>query len=280
MVNLKGRTAVITGGGSGIGRGFARALAARGANVALIGRQYEQVRRAADELREKAGVLAEGYSADVSNADAVESVAEQIYGRFGSVHILANNAAVSTAGHAWETTLDDWRQVIDVNLMGAVHGLRSFIPRMIEAGEQGHIVNVSSMGGLLPVPMKAPYTAAKHAMIGMSKALRAEFSAAGVPIKVSVVCPGPVATDMVDAQLRRYDRDPRFSAESRAVLEQLKAQVDNGMSADTAGLLMVQAIERGQFWVFLNAGDYFQALDDQHAEIRASEHPPFGCIAR
>jgi NAD(P)-dependent dehydrogenase (short-subunit alcohol dehydrogenase family) len=269
VVTYEGRTAVITGGGSGIGRGFALALAQRGANIALLGRDRERVAAAARDIATRTGVQAESYEVDVAKPDAVERVAADVGRRFGNVHVVANNAGISTAGYAWETSLDDWHQVLGVNLLGGVNIVRSFLPRMLAAGEPGHITNVSSMGGLLPVPMKAPYTASKHALIGMAKALRDELASIGAAITVSVVCPGSVATDMIDAQLRRYANDPEFSAESRAVLEKLKAQVDQGMTADAAGIAMVEAIDRGQFWVFLNAGAYFGALEAQDAELLA-----------
>jgi len=269
---VNGRVAVVTGAGSGIGMGLARTLASEGATVVCADIDFAKATRTADELTTDFGSLAVAVEANVADADSVESLAAMTYARFGSTHIICNNAGVSAVGEAWDSPLTDWEYVIGVNLMGVVHGIRAFVPRMLAAGEPGHIVNTASMGGLIPVPLKAPYTAAKHAVVGLTKTLRAELASAGSLIGASVVCPGAVATAMLDTQIARYEHDPTISPAARKVLEDLKAGVDNGISPDQAGRIIVDGILADRFWIFPNAEPYFGIVTNEYQEMSASLH--------
>ena len=267
MESLRGKTGVVTGAGSGIGLGICRALARSGANVVVADIDAERAVAASDAITAEFGTDALAVPTDVAIPAAVEALADAAYQRFGAVHVLCNNAGVSTVGQVWSSPVSDWDFVLSVNLMGVVHGIRAFVPRMLAGAQVGHVVNTSSMGGLIPVLLKAPYTAAKHAVVGLSKTLREELHAVHAPIGVSVVCPGAVATNMIDAQLRRYaNADPLPPAE-RAVLDSLKATVDGGMSPDEAGQMIVEGVRAGQFWVFPNAGPYLPLLEDEFAEM-------------
>ena len=128
--------------------------------------------------------------------DAVERVAQRIVDRFGALHIAVNNAGIVNRGNSWELTLEEWHRVLDVNLWGVIHGVRSFVPRILQSSEEGHVVNISSMAAVLPLDRLGPYTVAKHGVLGLSDVLRAEFEAAGAPIGVSVVMPGRIRTAM------------------------------------------------------------------------------------
>jgi NAD(P)-dependent dehydrogenase (short-subunit alcohol dehydrogenase family) len=131
---------------------------------------------------------------DVGDADAVDDLARATIDRFGTVHVVCNNAGIIRAGRTWELPLDDWERVLRVNLLGVVHGVRSFVPRMLDAGEEGHVVNVASMAAVVPVPWIGPYNVAKHGVLALSETLQAELAAAGAPIGVTVVMPGRVRT--------------------------------------------------------------------------------------
>jgi NAD(P)-dependent dehydrogenase (short-subunit alcohol dehydrogenase family) len=266
MRDLEGRVAVVTGAGAGIGLGLAHALASAGANVAVADRDADRVAVAVATLRTRWDVGVLGVTTDVADAASVEALADAVYAQFGAVHVLCNNAGVSAVGYSWQA-LEDWRRVLSVNLMGTVHGLQSFVPRMLRGETAGHIVNISSMAGLIPVLLKAPYSASKHAIIGLSKTLREELNSIGAPIQVSVVCPGGVATRMVEEQIARYEGSTILPAAGRAVLGRLKATCESGISPEAAAELIVEAIRSGTFWVFPNAADFLPLVEREHAQL-------------
>ena len=173
-----GSCAVVTGAASGIGRALARAFGAEGMKVVLGDVNEPLLKEAADELTSK-GVECVALAVDVSDAAAVERLAEQAIDRFGSVGVVCNNAGVSTIGKQWEIGIDDWDWVIGVCLRGVVNGVRSFVPRMLAHAGPAHVVITASMGGLLTSPFLGPYAAAKHAVVGLSKGLRAELAGTG-----------------------------------------------------------------------------------------------------
>lgn len=199
-VELTGRVAVVTGAGSGIGKATARLLGRHGAVIHAADVDGDSARATADEIA-GGGQQATAHQVDVSDPDAVEGLAETVYAAEGAVHVLHNNAGIGHAGPIEETTLDDWQRVISVNLMGVVHGVHAFVPRMLRQGDPAHIVNTASMAGLLPYAQLVPYSTTKHAVVGLSQSLNAELSGRG--IRVSALCPGIINTRiMADAQMR------------------------------------------------------------------------------
>jgi NAD(P)-dependent dehydrogenase (short-subunit alcohol dehydrogenase family) len=189
------RIAVITGAASGIGLAIAEALGAAGALVAMSDLDAEALVEQVERLR-SAGIDAHAYPLDVRDADAALAIAQQIVARHGGLHIAVNNAGIVNRGVSWELPLEEWRRVLDVNLWGVIHGIRAFVPRILETGEEGHVVNVASMAAVLPHARLGPYTVAKHGVLGLSDVLRAELDQAGVPVGVSVVFPGMIRTGM------------------------------------------------------------------------------------
>ncbi|MFF3667499.1 SDR family NAD(P)-dependent oxidoreductase [Microtetraspora malaysiensis] len=181
------RTVVVTGGASGIGRALARELVARGAHVTVA--DVRNAEETAAELGCAHAVL------DVTDAGAVRDLFAAVRDEHGRLDYVFNNAGIAIGGYADEMTLDHWNAAIDVNLRGVVHGVHAAYPIMVRQGF-GHIVNTASLAGLTPAPLMAPYTASKHAVVGLSLALRAEAAARGV--RVSVVCPGFVDTPLLD----------------------------------------------------------------------------------
>lgn len=191
--SLAGRVAVITGGASGIGKGFAIELASRGCEVVIADRQMElaaQVVKEIDALGGK-GAAAE---LDVRDAARFVAVAKETAQRAGRIDYLFNNAGIGVGGEMDVYRREDWDDVIDVNLRGVAYGIHAVYPIMIKQGS-GHIVNTASMAGLCPAPAQGAYTATKHAVVGLSKALRLEAKRHGV--KVSVVCPGVIRTPIL-----------------------------------------------------------------------------------
>jgi NAD(P)-dependent dehydrogenase (short-subunit alcohol dehydrogenase family) len=133
---------------------------------------------------------------DVRDPDAVDAAAEAAVDRFGALHVAVNNAGIVNGGNSWELTLEDWHRVLDINLWGVIHGVRSFVPAILASGAPGHVVNVASMAAVLPRAGLGPYTVAKHGVLGLSDVLRAELEAIAAPVGVSVVMPGMIRTAM------------------------------------------------------------------------------------
>jgi NAD(P)-dependent dehydrogenase (short-subunit alcohol dehydrogenase family) len=182
-----GKIAVVTGAGSGIGRAVAQALAQHGAHVHCADIDGEAAAAVAAGL-----CNAQAHTLDVSDADAVRALADAVYERDGRVDLLFNNAGIGHAALMVDTELSDWRRVIDVNLMGVVHGVHAFLPRMLKQSTPSHIVNTASGAGLFPHPRMALYTAAKHAVVGLSTSLAAELE--NSKVRVTVLCPGIINT--------------------------------------------------------------------------------------
>lgn len=185
----------MTGAASGIGLAIAKALAAEGACVVMSDLDMDGVTEAASSVDEHRAAV-EAMQADVRDPDAVERVAQHAVARFGAIHIAVNNAGIVNRGNSWELSLDDWHRVMDVNLWGVIHGVRAFVPRILESGDEGHVVNVASMAAVHPQGRLGPYTVAKHGVLGLSDVLREELRAVDAPVGVSVVMPGKIRTGM------------------------------------------------------------------------------------
>jgi NAD(P)-dependent dehydrogenase (short-subunit alcohol dehydrogenase family) len=245
--DLGGRIAVVTGAASGIGRELALACAAEGAHVALAD---------VDEkgLAETARLLPPGCESiqarcDVTKAGDLEALAARTYERWGAAHLVFNNAGVAVAGPVWSAPLDEWKWVLDVNLMGVVHGIRAFVPRMLEAGAEGHVVNTASVAGLLSVPGSGVYCASKHAVVSLSECLFHDLRAARSAIGVSVLCPAWVATGIADSDRNRpagAERNPLAAPYEENVR---KAVASGKLSAADVARITVDAVKANRFYV-------------------------------
>lgn len=200
MEDLAGKVAVVTGAGSGIGRGIAHALADRGCHIVAADIEVAAAETVAAELRRK-GVRALAVQVDVADAASVGALAERAFAEFGAVQVLCNNAGVFIDGPLLETQPEEWAWLIAVNLMGVVNGLRAFLPRMRRQGEAAHIVNTGSISGLYPTPNQGAYSASKYAVVGLSERLRVELEPDA--IGVSVLCPSGVATRITESRRNR-----------------------------------------------------------------------------
>jgi NAD(P)-dependent dehydrogenase (short-subunit alcohol dehydrogenase family) len=189
------RVAIVTGGASGIGRALAAALVARGDTVLVADVAADAAKQTAEELTRRGPGTAHAAELDVRDAAAVEALVESAYAEHGRLDLMVNNAGIAVGGTVDELTLDHWNRTIDVNLRGVVHGVHAAYPRM-KRRRSGQILNTASLAGLTEPPMMAPYVATKHAVVGLSLALRAE--AAPHRVKVSVLCPGFVDTPLLD----------------------------------------------------------------------------------
>lgn len=253
MRTLRGKTAVITGAASGIGRALAHRLARERMRLVLADVDAKGLREVAAGLP---GALA--VRTDVSRAAEVEALAAAAWARFGAVHLLCNNAGIADSGAVWEVPLRRWRRVLAVNLWGAVHGCLSFVPRMIAQGEAAHVVNTASMAGLVTPPLSGPYSVSKHAVVALSEALVQDLSARGAKVGVSVLCPGWVATRLAES-----------AAEAGPVLRSLVAY---GRPPEQIAERTVRAVRSGEFYVLTHA-EAAPLVQRRAAQILAGRAP-------
>lgn len=210
-----GKTAVVTGAGSGIGRSTAKLLAELGAKVYVCDVNGAAAIATASDIND-AGGKASGHTVDVTDPAQLHELADKVYAESGRLDILHNNAGIGHAGPVQDTPLEDWRKVIDVNLFGVVNGIEAFVPRMIEQGGESHIINTASMAGLTASAGMAPYVTTKFGVTGMSLALDAELKAHG--IRVTALCPGVINTAIVETSTmrgsieKRHDKLTKFYA--------------------------------------------------------------------
>jgi NAD(P)-dependent dehydrogenase (short-subunit alcohol dehydrogenase family) len=249
MDDLAGRVAVVTGAAGGIGLALAQQLASEGMRVVVSDVDGARLAEAAAGIEGDVTAVA----ADVARYEDVEAVAARAAERFGGVHVLCNNAGVTRPGPAWELSLEEWDWLLAVNVGGVVNGIKAFLPAMLQRGEPGHVVNTASIGGLLAYAGIAAYTACKYAVVGLSESLALDLRAAGAPIGVSVLCPGPTETD--------------FRAHSRGLhpagpAEELQGEYDGvpRIPAADAAALVVDAIRANRFWVLTHPG-YRDAIE-------------------
>src|SRR4030081_1541348 len=228
MRELAGKTAFVTGGASGIGLGLGRAFAQAGMKVMLADIEADALAAAVKSL-ENVRTAVRGVICDVADPSSVERAAKASYEAFGNVHVVCNNAGVAAGGGIDNISLDNWRWVLDVNLMGVLHGIRSFLPHIRGHGEGGHIVNTASMAGMLSGLGFSPYVASKFAVVAMSEGLSVQLAPLG--IGVSVLCPGYVRTRIGESG---GNRPQRYGA------------TQTPDPASPAGLLLAQIAERLQ----------------------------------
>ena len=249
MDRLGGKVAVVTGAASGIGLALATALADEGMKLVLADVEEPALEAARAGLAEGgAEVLA--VPTDVSDATQVEALAQATFERFGTAHVVCNNAGVGGGGQLWELTLADWQWVLGVNLWGVIHGIRSFVPRLVEQGE-GHVVNTASMAGLVSAPMMGPYNVSKHGVVSISETLSSELELAGSEVGVSVLCPGWVNTRIAESDRNRPDalRSPGEDTVSDEGRQMMAAFLASGMDPTDVAGLVVDAIEEGRLYV-------------------------------
>jgi len=191
---------------------------------------------------------------DVSKQDQVENVARAAYERFGGAHLVFNNAGVAVSGPTWTTTLEEWQWTLGVNLMGVVHGIRSFVPRMLEQGGEAHIVNTASAAGLISVPGSSVYCVTKHGIVTMSECLKHELRQANASIGVSVLCPAFVPTRIVESERNRPAELAACNPLGEAYRKVVKKAVESGrISAAEVATITLEAVKADRFYVIPHA---------------------------
>ncbi len=260
MKDLKGKVAVVTGAASGIGEALAKAFAAEGMKVVVADIEDDRLAAVEKELTASgAEVLA--VPTDVTQKDQIEALADKAYERFGAVHLLCNNAGVtSRSGHIWEIEDQDWAWVTSVNFYGVLHGLQVFVPRMIEAGEEGVIMNTCSFVGL-STGTSSPYGVTKHALTRMTEGLHYDLKAADSKLRAALLLPGAVASDFGLAERNRPaalmpERDAEAEKEAAGRRQRIHNWLqENGMPSDEVARIALDAIKQGQFYILTEPED-------------------------
>jgi NAD(P)-dependent dehydrogenase (short-subunit alcohol dehydrogenase family) len=267
MDDLHGKVAVVTGGASGIGAALGRAFAGQGCAVVLADVEKEALNKSARAI--DGDVLP--VVTDVSDPAAIDGLADRAFERFGAVHVVCNNAGVSTFNGVADQTLDDWRWVLGVNLWGVIHGVRTFLPRLLEQGQPAHIVNTSSLAGLQSgLPFLGAYNVCKVGVVALSETLRIEMAIAGAPIGVSVLCPGTTVTEILEsernrpASLGREDRTAAGEGMRQAVLSGFSGP--GARTADEVAGDVVDAVLHNRFWI-ITSGEMREGIAGRFAEI-------------
>lgn len=267
-----GRTAVITGASSGIGAGLARHAAGLGMKLVLADIAAERLTEFAAELSAD-GTEVEAVVTDVADPASVEALAERAYARFGTVDLLVNNAGIMAMGYSWEIPAERWDAMLRVNIGGYVNGVRAFVPRMLERGERGErswVVNVSSIGGLLPSPLMAPYSATKFAVLALTESLHHEMLMKGAPVQVSVVTPGSVKSEIFRAARPGEDAAPEIAG----FADHLQAMADeHGITPEEHAARVFEMVAEGKFWAIPQPEQLFPALQPRTDMILGQVNP-------
>jgi NAD(P)-dependent dehydrogenase (short-subunit alcohol dehydrogenase family) len=255
MEDLDGKVAVVTGGASGIGLALAQRFAREGMRVVVADVERAALDEATAALADEVGGdNVAGVATDVRDPAAVDALADSTFERFGTVHVLCNNAGVGVGGLAWTVPADRWRWIVEVNLLGVANGIRSFVPRMIEQGE-GHVVNTASAAGILTGPAMAPYFATKHAVVALSESLHFDLQLTGGAVGVSVLCPEWVRTNIADSERNRPDdvasaeAAPGLEADGDMLRAFMQGLVATGMDPDDIAAQVLDAVRTGRFWI-------------------------------
>jgi NAD(P)-dependent dehydrogenase (short-subunit alcohol dehydrogenase family) len=251
MREFKGKTAFVTGGASGIGLAMVKAFAENGMNVMLADVEPNALDAALKDLNQY-GNHVRGVACDVADPDSVERAAQASFAAFGKVHILCNNAGVAAGSGIDTISVESWRWVVDVNLMGVVYGVRSFLPHIRAHGEGGHIVNTASMAGMVS-GWFSPYDATKFAVVAMSEGLRPQLQPLG--IGVSVLCPFFVRTKIGESGRNRQERYGQMStldpgSPAAAVVEEIRKQIAAGLDPADVAARVLAAIENEELYIF------------------------------
>jgi NAD(P)-dependent dehydrogenase (short-subunit alcohol dehydrogenase family) len=250
MEELSGKVAVVTGAASGIGLALSRAFAAEGMKVVLADIEADALDQAVAGLPE--GTESAAMVCDVSDGAQVEALRDLAVERFGTAHVVCNNAGVSSAGPVWTNSVADWEWVLGVNLWGVIHGVRAFTPLMLEQGE-GHIVNTASMAGLSSPPGMAMYNVSKHGVVTLSETLFNDLAMAGATgVGVTVLCPGWVNTRIHLAGRNRpgaVAEPVEPTEEQQAMLDFVGSLIASGLDPAEVAAQVVDAVKARRFYV-------------------------------
>jgi NAD(P)-dependent dehydrogenase (short-subunit alcohol dehydrogenase family) len=275
MRDFEGKVAVVTGAASGIGKALAERFAREGMKVVLTDIEKAALDDAVQTLRREEHEVV-GVVADVSSAESVDSLAAEAVATFGKVHVLCNNAGVLGANRPlWECSLRDWQWTVGVNLWGVIHGVRSFVPLMLAHGEEGHVVNTASVAGL--IPGGGIYGITKHAVVSLSESLYTQLRQHEEKIGVSALCPGFVATNLIDSERNRpahlmNETTEAPTAEMLAGRAAARERLAGGMAPANIADAVVEAVKEDRFYI-LPHPEYDEMIQRRMENILKRQNP-------
>lgn len=279
MDRLNNKVAVVTGAAGGIGLAMARAFASQGMKIVMADIDEAELARSLAALRAD-GATAMAKKTDVSVQEQVSALADVAFAEFGAVHVLCNNAGVATPALrtlAWETPLSDWEWIYKVNVLGVLHGVRAFVPRMLAAGEEGHIVNTASVAGL--VTGSNPYFVSKHAVTCFTEGLYKDLRGIGSKVSASVLCPGLVRTGIMEAERNRPSEfGPATNLDAlpegiRSLAANFRAALEVGLEPAQVAEAVVSAIRHDQFYVIPAQQNLQEVIDLRLHDLLARRNP-------
>jgi NAD(P)-dependent dehydrogenase (short-subunit alcohol dehydrogenase family) len=284
MQEFKGKVAVVTGAASGIGRGIAERCVREGMKVVLADIDEANLSKAETELKTSGGTLL-AVKTDVSQRSDVERLARRALEAFGQVHLLCNNAGVAAGGPPWLATWNDWEWVIGVNLWGVIHGVKIFTPLMMAQNTECHIINTASAAGLTVGGTFAPYSVTKHAVVALSESLYLTLLQRDSLVKVSVLCPGLVRTNIANAERNRpaelRNEPVPITPEVEAGMAAMRAAIEGGMSPLQVADAVFAAIKKEQFYI-LPHPEWIEAVQLRTDKLLRRENPesPAAIVAK
>ena len=276
MKDFKDKVAVVTGAASGIGRGMVENFIEVGMKVVLADIDEEKL-QATVRVFQDSGADVLGVDMDVSKAHHVKALANKTLETFGAVHVLSNNAGVGYgARSSWETPLEAWNWVLGTNLMGVIHGVHYFIPIMLEQDTEAHIVNTSSLAGLITNGINISYGVSKHGVVALTESMHMELQLRGAKVKVSVLCPGPVSTDIMNSSERNRPAGvpplPKLTEEESVFREAYATWVERGLDPKIVGRQVFEAIKEEHLYV-ITTNDFDNYIEQRMENILKRRNP-------
>ena len=274
MQDFTGKVAVVTGGAHGIGLAIAQRLAGEGMKI-VLGDIEEPRLEEAEQALEDSGADVRTLVMDVTDPARMQALADLAIDAYGGVHVFCNNAGVAGGGLEWEMPLSTWEFVFGVNLWGVIHGIRTFVPLLMQQ-ETAHIVNTASVAGLVAPPFMSPYNATKHAVVAISESLYHELAFVGSNVKVSVLCPAWVNTGIGESERNRpaHLQEPIATEQTEALSGIIKGFLEAGMEAEEVADHVVRAIRDEKFWILTHQGDeWMAAVEARLDSVRNQTNP-------